>query len=166
MPWTASNHQHASLLGNECKEDRRRHRSYAAPINQPANQPTNQPTKQTTNQPPLLLSSFMSGKHQPTWCPLLNQFQNSGEKRKMRPWRPKESGRRCDSGPLRGLSSNSLLLSREGLIKFKTLSIILCPQGWISWYIPVNGCRWIDDVDVDVVVDGLTMRRMSVFHQN
>ena len=46
-------------------------------------------------------------------------------------------------------TEHSLILSREGLIL--TLSILSCPQGWISWSIPV---------------DGLMMRRMSVFHQN
>ena len=44
---------------------------------------------------------------------------------------------------------HSLILSREGLIL--TLSILPCPEGWISWSIPV---------------DGLMMRRMSVLHQN
>ena len=44
---------------------------------------------------------------------------------------------------------HSLILSREGLIL--TLSILPCPQGWISWSIPV---------------DELMMRRMSVLHQN
>ena len=41
------------------------------------------------------------------------------------------------------------ILSREGLIL--RLSILPCPQGWVSWSIPV---------------DGLMMRRMSAFHQN
>ena len=44
---------------------------------------------------------------------------------------------------------HSLILSREGLVL--TLSILPCPQGWISWSIPV---------------DELMMRRMSVLHQN
>ena len=44
---------------------------------------------------------------------------------------------------------HSLILSREGLVL--TLSILPCPEGWISWSIPV---------------DGLMMRRMSVLHQN
>ena len=44
---------------------------------------------------------------------------------------------------------HSLILSREGLIL--TLPILPCPEGWISWSIPV---------------DGLMMRRMSVLHQD
>ena len=44
---------------------------------------------------------------------------------------------------------HSLILSREGLIL--TRSILPCPQGWISWSIPV---------------DEMMMRRMSVLHQN
>ena len=44
---------------------------------------------------------------------------------------------------------HSLILSGEALIL--TLSILPCPEGWISWSIPV---------------DGLMMRRMSVLHQN
>ena len=44
---------------------------------------------------------------------------------------------------------HSLILSREGLLL--ALSVLPCPEGWISWSIPV---------------DGLMMRRISVLHQN
>ena len=57
--------------------------------------------------------------------------------------------RRWGTGYYPKLISHSLILSKEGLIL--TLSILPCPQGWISWSIPV---------------DGLMMRRMSLLHQN
>ena len=49
------------------------------------------------------------------------------------------------------INPHSLILSsQQGRIDL-TLSILPCPQGWISWSIPV---------------DELMMRRMSVLHQN